>query len=162
MTIRTLDELFVHGLKDLYDAEQQLTKAMPTMLMEITSPDLKAAVEEHLHQTQQHIKRLERVFESVGKTASRRVCPAMRGILDEGEDLLEEVSGRAVRDAAIIAIAQRVEHYEMAGYGTARTYAYLLGYTQAAQLLQETLDEEENTDKTLTQLANNLNILAIE
>ena len=162
MIIRNLNELFVHELTDLYDAEHQLLKALPKMVTASTFADLKTALAEHFTQTKEQVKRLEQVFHLIDKKPSRHACAAMRGILDEADGALDETSGGAIRDAAIIGASQRIEHYEMAGYGTVRTYAYMLGYTQAAQLLQETLDEEEQADKRLTQVANSINALAME
>lgn len=162
MIIRTLDELFVHEITDLYDAEHQLMKALPKMIGAATFADLKLVLNEHFRQTRSQLQRLEEVFELTGKQVLRHPCEAMRGILREGAEVLEQTLGGAIRDAAIIGAAQRVEHYEMAGYGTARTYAYLLGYGQAAQKLQMTLDEEEQADKKLTQVANSINAIAME
>ena len=162
MIIRNLNELFVHELTDLYDAEHQLLKALPKMVTATTFADLKTALAEHFNQTKAQVKRLEQAFHLTGQKPSRRPCAAMRGILDEADGVLDEALGGAIRDAAIIGAIQRIEHYEMAGYGRARTYAYMLGYTQVAQLLQETLDEEEQADKRLTQIANSINALAME
>ncbi len=162
MVIRTLDELFVHEVTDLYDAEHQLVKALPKMITAATFADLKTALAEHYNETKGHIKRLEQVFDTMGHKPSRRTCEAMRGILDEADGVVDEALGGAIRDAAIIGAIQRVEHYEMAGYGTARTYAYLLGYAEAAQMLQQTLDEEEQADKKLTNVAHNINAMAME
>lgn len=157
MAIQNLEELLIHELKDLYDAEHQLTKALPKLAKATHSTDLKSAFENHLSQTKEHITRLEQVFKALEQKASRETCEAMQGLLKEGDEVMEEEMPDNVRDAALIAAAQRVEHYEMAGYGTVRTYAYLLGNNEAAKLLQQTLDEEEATDKKLSQLANQVN-----
>lgn len=157
MAMNTLEDLLIHELQDLYDAEHQVKRALPKMAKASTSDELRASFEEHLTQTEEQIKRLEAAFSALGKKASRETCKGMKGLLEEGDKVLEEDMSDTVRDAALIAAAQRVEHYEIAGYGTARTFAYQIGNQEAAQLLQITLDEEENTDKTLTQLANNIN-----
>jgi len=161
MAIHSLGELLVHELKDLYDAEHQLTKALPKMAKAATSSELKSAFESHLNQTMQHIERLKQVFASMDVKAARETCEAMQGLVKEGSEVLEEAMNAAIRDAALIAAAQRIEHYEIAGYGTARTFAYLLENSEAANLLQQTLDEEEQTDKKLTQIANSINAHAM-
>lgn len=157
MELNSLEELFVHELKDLYDAEHQLIDALPKMADAAGHKALKDAFNEHLKQTRTHVKRLEQVFETVDEKPVRETCDAMKGLVSEGEDVIKGKGDSDVKDAALIAAAQRVEHYEMAGYGTLRTYAYNLGNTEAAQLLQETLDEEEATDKKLTKIANTVN-----
>jgi ferritin-like metal-binding protein YciE len=162
MALESLEDLLIHELKDLYDAEHQITKALPKLAKAAQSDVLREAFEEHLQQTEAQISRLERVFEAMGKTASRKTCKAMKGIIEEGDEVLKEEMSETVRDAALIAAAQRVEHYEISGYGTARTFAYALGNQEAATLLQETLDEEEQTDKKLTQIANNINLQAMQ
>lgn len=161
MSAQTLKELLVHELKDLYDAEQQLTKALPKVAEEATSPELKSAVENHLKETLGHVKRLEQVFDMLHTSAARQTCQAMKGLIEETNHTLKETEGGPVRDAALIASAQRVEHYEMAGYGTVRTYAELLGHKDAAKLLQQTLDEEGNADKKLTEVATHVNAHAV-
>ncbi len=161
MALRTLQDLFLHEVKDLYDAEHQLTKALPLMAKGVSDPELKAAFEDHLKQTKEHVKRLEKVFKTLDKEPTRKTCLAMQGLMTEAHEMLEEEASAVVKDAGLISSAQRVEHYEMAGYGTARTFAYLLGNQEAAALLQTTLDEEEATDKKLTQLANNINVAAL-
>jgi ferritin-like metal-binding protein YciE len=149
----SLDELFVHELKDLYDAEHRLTDALPKMAEAASSSDLKQAFTTHLRETQGHIQRLEQVFQLINHEPERSACKAMKGILDEGSDMLSAKGDDKVRDAALIASAQRAEHYEIAGYGTARTFANHLGRTDLAQLLQSILDEEGETDKKLTRIA---------
>lgn len=149
----SLQELYVEELKDLYSAESQILKALPKMEKAATSPDLKAAFREHLEQTKGHAARLEQIFETMGKGPKGKFCKGMQGLLEEGDEIIKEGEDPSVLDAALISAAQRVEHYEMAGYGTCRTYAETLGDKVAAKLLQETLDEEQATDKKLTQLA---------
>lgn len=161
MKFESLHDLFVHELEDLYDAEQQITEALPKMQKAASSAELKAAFGEHLDQTKNQIKRLEQVFQAIGEKPSSHTCKAMKGIIKEGEEMLEADAEKHVKDAGLIASAQRVEHYEIAGYGTARTYAYLLGQEEAARLLQETLDEEELTDKKLTKIATSINVEAV-
>jgi ferritin-like metal-binding protein YciE len=153
MALDSLHDLYVDELKDLYNAENQLVKALPKMAKAATNPDLKAAIEEHLEVTRGQVERLERIFKKLGVSPKGKKCKAMEGLIEEGKEVMEEDGQEAVIDAALIAAAQRVEHYEMAGYGCARTFAKLLGYDEAARLLQETLDEEGDADKKLTELA---------
>lgn len=158
-----LKDLFIHELKDLHDAETQILKALPKMASKAKHQDLKAAFQEHERQTQEHVTRLERVLDDMGEKAGGVRCKGIRGIIAEGEDSMKEVEDDDVRDAAMIGAAQRVEHYEIAGYGTARTFARLLGDENAANILQETLNEEGETDKKLTALAErNVNRDAME
>jgi ferritin-like metal-binding protein YciE len=145
--------LFVEQLQDLYDAEQRLTKALPKMAAAAHNPALKSAFQEHLRQTENQVRRLEQVFQSLGKSAQTKTCEAMKGLVEEGSEVISGEGDPDVKDAALIAAAQRVEHYEMAGYGTVRTFAQRLGKSEAARLLQETLNEETETDKKLTTLA---------
>ena len=156
MKLNTLQDLLIEELQDLYDAESQILKALPKMAKAASAPQLRQAFEEHLQQTQTHVERLDRVFQQFGAKAKGKTCKAMQGLITEGEEMIKEKADPAVRDAGLIAAAQRVEHYEMAGYGTVRTYARQLGQQQAASLLQQTLDEEGMTDKKLTQLAESL------
>jgi ferritin-like metal-binding protein YciE len=149
----TLEDLFVEQIQDLYDAEHRLVSALPKMAKAASSPDLKAAFENHLAETKGQVNRLESVFQQLGKDAQRESCEAMKGLIKEGEQVVEAEGDSAVKDAALIAAAQRVEHYEIAGYGAARSFAHQLGRDDLAQLLQETLDEEGNADKKLTQIA---------
>lgn len=151
--LSSLNELFVEELKDLYDAEHQLTKALPKMAEAATNSQLKTAFTSHLRETEGHIQRLEQVFNLVGEKPSRKTCKAMKGLVEEGSEVIEEKADPEVKDAALIASAQRVEHYEIAGYGTLRTFAMTLGLDEAATLLQQNLDEEGNADKKLTQIA---------
>jgi ferritin-like metal-binding protein YciE len=160
--INSLRELYVEQLRDLYDAENQLIKALPRMAKEATSDELRQGIEEHLEQTREHAERLEEIFEQLGEKAKGKKCKGMQGLLEEGKDTLDEDMEEDTKDAAIIAAAQRVEHYEISGYGTARTYANLLGEDKAAELLEETLEEEKETDQKLTQLAEEINLEAAE
>ena len=153
MKLDSMDNLFLHELRDLHSAERQLVTALPKLAKNATSPELKKAFETHLEQTKEHVNRLERIFKDLELTAGRHKCKAMEGLIEEGSELLEEDAEDAVRDAAMIGAAQRVEHYEIAGYGTARTFAEMLGHTDAAELLQKTLDEEKETDQLLSELA---------
>jgi ferritin-like metal-binding protein YciE len=149
----SLEELFQEQLQDLYDAEHQILKALPKMITAASSPELKRAFEAHLQQTQGQVRRLEQVFDQIGAKAQGKTCVAMQGLISEGEELMSMRADPTVMDAGLIAAGQRVEHYEIAGYGCLRTWALQLGLTQAAQLLQQTLNEEEQTDKQLTQIA---------
>lgn len=151
-----LKDLLVLQLEDLYDAEKRLTEALPKMASAAHSPELKSAFQKHLTETKTHVTRLENVFKELGHKADRETCDAMKGLIKEGEEMIEAKGDPAVRDAALIAAAQRVEHYEMAGYGTLRNFAQRLGHHLAADLLQETLDEEGNADKMLTEIADNI------
>ncbi len=153
VTLNSLDDLFVLQIQDLYDAEQRLTKALPKMAEAASSKQLKAAFQKHLRETEQHVSRLEKVFSILGLSAKSETCEAMKGLIAEGDEAISAGGDPSVRDAALIAAAQRVEHYEMAGYGTVRTLAEQLGHKEAARLLQETLDEEGACDKTLTEIA---------
>lgn len=153
MPLDSLHDLYVDELKDLYNAENQLLKALPKMAKKATAPELKAAFTKHLEVTRTQVGRLERIFEALGASPKGKKCKAMEGLVAEGAEVIGEGGDPAVIDAALIACAQRVEHYEMAGYGCVRTFANLLGYGDAATLLQETLDEEGEADKALTELA---------
>lgn len=157
MKIESLRELLEEELKDIYSAEKQLVKALPKMAKKASSAELKSALEEHLEVTKTQVERLEEVFEALGQSPKAKTCKAMQGLIEEGEEILGEDATDAVRDAGIIAAAQKVEHYEIASYGTVRTWARLCGEEEAADLLQETLDEESEADETLTGLAESIN-----
>lgn len=144
-----LKETFHDELKDLYDAENQLLKGLPKMAKAAEHQELQVAFEDHLEETKVHIKRLEKVFQSIDEKPARKACKAMKGLLEEGQELIEEEAG----DAALIAGAQKVEHYEIASYGSLAAWARLLGNDEAAELLEETLDEEKATDEKLTEIA---------
>ena len=149
-----LEKLFTDTLKDIYWAEKQLTKALPKMQKNATTDELKAAIEEHLTQTEEHVSRLEQVFEMCGKKAQAKKCEAMEGLIEEGNEIVEETEkGTMTRDAGIIMAAQKVEHYEIATYGCLVTFAKTLGMEDAVELLQQTLDEEKETDERLTEIA---------
>lgn len=162
MEIDSLRKLYIEELKDLYSAEKQILQALPKMARKASNPQLKAGFEEHLRQTEGHVERLDQIFEALGKSPRGKKCKGMEGLLEEGKEVMQEDMDDETRDAALIAAAQRVEHYEMAGYGTVRTYAQLLGEREAGKLLQQTLDEEGQTDKKLTQLAGSINVEAME
>jgi ferritin-like metal-binding protein YciE len=153
MKLTTLQDLFIHELKDLYSAETQLVKALPKMAKAATNDDLKTGFEEHLEQTKGHVERLNQIAEMCEAKLTGHKCKAMEGLIAEGSELISEEADDSVRDAGLIGAAQRVEHYEMAGYGTARALANQLGYQEAAELLGETLEEERATDAKLTDLA---------
>ena len=153
MALDSLHDLYVDELRDLYNAENQLLKAQPRMARAANDGSLRAAFEEHLEVTRGQVDRLDRIFKKLGARPTGKKCVAMEGLVEEGKKLMAEDSEPAVLDAALIAAAQKVEHYEIAGYGTVRTYARQLGYEEAADLLQETLDEEGEADQTLTDLA---------
>jgi ferritin-like metal-binding protein YciE len=150
---KTLDDLFLDTLKDIYYAEKQIVKTLPKMAKAASSPQLKAGFEKHLEETEGHVERLEQVFEMLGKPARGKTCDAILGIIEEGKSIMEEFADTPALDAGLISAAQAVEHYEIARYGTLRTWAEQLGLRDAARLLQMTLKEEEATDKTLTGLA---------
>src|SRR4051812_42126032 len=153
MEMESLKELYVDELKDLYSAEKQLVKALPKMAKNASNPELKEAFTNHLQETEGHVERLEQIFEMLGERAGGKKCKGMEGLIEEAKELLEEDAAEEVLDAGLIAKAQHVEHYEMAGYGTVRTYARQLGLEDQAELLQETLDEEGKADELLTQIA---------
>jgi ferritin-like metal-binding protein YciE len=153
MKLRSFQDLYVEELKDLYSAESQLVTALKKMAKAASAAELKQAFNDHLRETEGHVQRLETVFEKLGSSPKGKKCRAMEGLIEEGKEMISEDAEPSIKDAALIAAAQRVEHYEMAGYGCARTYARLLGEADAAQLLQETLDEEGAADEKLTKLA---------
>ena len=152
-----LKELFIEELKDLYNAENQLVKALPKMAKAASSEQLKAGLEEHLEQTQGHVQRLEQIFKDLGESPKGKKCVGMEGLVAEGSEVMKEDFEKDVKDAALIGAAQRVEHYEIAAYGTVRELAEVLGESDHASLLQETLDEEKETDEKLTELAGQIN-----
>jgi len=153
MKLDTLQKLYTDELRDLYNAENQLLKALPKMAKAASSEDLKEAFEKHLEQTKGHVERLEQVFEELDEKPKGKTCRAMKGLIEEGSEILEQDGEESVRDAGIIVAAQKVEHYEIAGYGSARTFAHLLGQNKAADVLQTTLDEESETNELLNRLA---------
>jgi ferritin-like metal-binding protein YciE len=156
-----LKELYIDELRDIYNAENQLVKALPKMAKAATSDELRAGFEEHLEQTKGHVARLEKIFRNLGEKPTGKKCKGMQGLVEEGKEMLEEQEGEAL-DAGLISAAQRVEHYEIAAYGCVRTYANLLEENDAAELLEQTLTEEKETDQKLTQLAEKINVEAEE
>jgi ferritin-like metal-binding protein YciE len=161
MEIDSLEKLYVDELKDLYSAEKQLVQALPRMAKKATNPQLRAGFEEHLEVTKKQVERLDQIFERLERSPRGKKCKAMEGLIEEGKEMMQEDMEPEVMDAALIAAAQRIEHYEIAGYGTVRTYARLLGQEEDARLLQLTLNEEGDTDKRLTQLAESVNVEAM-
>jgi ferritin-like metal-binding protein YciE len=155
--INTLEELLIDELRDLYSAENQLVKALPKMAEAATNPQLRAGFEEHLEQTKGHVARLEQAFGILDEKPTGKTCQAMKGLVDEGDEAIDLKAPDAIRDADLIGAAQRVEHYEIAAYGTARSFAETLGQKEIASLLQQTLDEEGETNKKLTSLAETVN-----
>ena len=153
MPTKTLKDLFIHSLSDIYSAEKQMTKSLPKMARASSSPDLRAAFEKHLEETLGQVQRIDQIVETSGIKLKRVKCVAMEGLVEEGQEQIDEIDKGPVLDTALIAAAQKVEHYEIAGYGCARTFARMLGDEEAAHLLQQTLDEEAETDRKLTDLA---------
>lgn len=162
MEMESLRDLFVGQLKDLYSAENQIIKALPKMIKAASSEELKSAFQEHLEQTKGQVERLDQIFGELDESPRGKKCKGMEGLIAEGKELMEEDAEDDVLDAGLIASAQHVEHYEIAGYGCVRTYAQLLGMDKAAKLLQQTLDEEKETDELLSGLAENINVQAEE
>lgn len=161
MEMESLKDLLVSELKDLYSAEKQITKALPKMIKAANSAKLKSAFTEHLAQTEEHVKRLEQIFAELEMSPRGKKCKGMEGVLEEGKEIMQEDADPEVKDAGLIAAAQHVEHYEIAGYGCVRTYANLLGLNTVAKLLEKTLEEEKTTDQRLTKLAEGINVEAI-
>ena len=156
-----LRELYLDELRDLYDAENRLVKALPKLAKEAESQELRAGIDEHFEQTKGHVDRLREIFDGMGEKPSGKRCAAMVGLLEEGDEMMGEDFETGVKDAALISSAQRVEHYEIAAYGCVRTWANLLGEQEAEALLQQTLDEEKETDKKLTELSQEINVQAV-
>ncbi len=154
--VMSMADLFLEEIRDLYDAEKQITKALPKMAKATTSEELQSAFTEHLEQTRGHVDRLEKIFAELGEKPGGVKCKGMQGLLEEGDEMVSMTDSGLVRDAGLIAAAQRVEHYEMAGYGSARTFAQLLGHDEASNLLEQTLDEEKETDERLTEIAESM------
>jgi ferritin-like metal-binding protein YciE len=160
MQLENLQQLFVKELRDLYDAETQITDALPKLIDAAHNTELKQALQEHLSITRQQISRLDRIFQMLGQKPSGETCKGMKGLLKEGDDIVSAGGDPSTIDAGIIGAAQKVEHYEMAGYGTVRTYARLLGKQEMASLLQQTLDEEADANNKLTEIADTVNVEA--
>jgi ferritin-like metal-binding protein YciE len=162
MEMNRLKHLYIEELRDLYSAETQLVKALPKMANAASSKDLRAGFEEHLGQTKEHVARLEKILKALGESAKGKKCKGMEGLIKEGSEMIEEDPAPEELDAGLISAAQRVEHYEIAGYGCVSTYAKILGEDEAASILKLTLEEEKETDKKLTQLAGSINLEAVE
>jgi ferritin-like metal-binding protein YciE len=162
MSVTNIEELLISELKDIYSAEKQITKALPKMAKAATSPELRAAFESHLEETNGQIDRLEQIFETLGKSGRGKVCHGMQGVLEEGSEVLEDTEKGEVRDAALISAAQRVEHYEMAAYGCVREYANLLGKQDIVKLLEATLEEEKAADQKLSTISKQVNSEALK
>ena len=161
METNRLKHLYVEELKDLYSAESQIVKALPKMIKAATSEDLRAGFEGHLEQTKGHVSRLEEIFKALGESPKGKKCKGMEGLIKEGAEMIEEDPAPEELDAGLISAAQRVEHYEIAGYGCVSTYAKLLREDEAVSLLRETLEEEKETDEKLTQMAESINLEAV-
>jgi ferritin-like metal-binding protein YciE len=153
MALNSMQDLMIHKLQDIYDAENQALKAYPQIVGAVKSPELKQALEQHMEQTKNQVQRLEQIFQQIGEKPGGETCKGMQGLIQEGQKIIKEGGDPNVLDAAIIGAAQAIEHYEMAGYGTARTLAQQAGMTEAAKLLEQTLEEEKQTDAKLTKLA---------
>jgi ferritin-like metal-binding protein YciE len=153
MTISSLNELFIHQLKDVYDAEHQLVEALPKLAKAATTPELKAAFEQHLAETRKQVTRLKEVFADCGEYPGRETCDGMKGLIEEGEQMIKHADEPRVKDAALLAAAQKVEHYEIATYGSLIAWAETVGFTSARRLLEESLEEEKAADEKLTELA---------
>ncbi len=162
MSVETLEKLLIHDLKDLYSAEKQLLEALPKMADAASSSTLKDAFQTHEQQTQEHVRRIEAIFESLEGSPSGKRCKGMEGLIEEGQEIMQEDMPEELRDAGLIGAAQKVEHYEIAAYGTAREMAELLGLDDAVVMLQQTLDEEGETDKILTDIAQQLAPVTLE
>jgi ferritin-like metal-binding protein YciE len=160
MSVGTLEELLIDELKDLYSAEKQIIRALPKIIKAVSSPELQEGLSNHLEETKGQVSRLEKMGEILSKKMTGKTCVGMKGVLEEGSEVLEDTEKGIVRDAALISACQRVEHYEMAGYGSARDFAKLLGQHEVAALLEETLAEEKNADKTLTGASKQINAQA--
>jgi ferritin-like metal-binding protein YciE len=160
MSVNTMQELLIDELKDLYSAEKQIVKALPKIIKAVSTPELHQGLSSHLEETKGQVTRLEKIGEMLGKKLTGKTCVGMKGVLEEGSEVLEDTEKGLVRDAALISACQRVEHYEMAGYGSAREFAKLLGESEVAGLLEETLAEEKNADKTLSVASKQVNTQA--
>jgi ferritin-like metal-binding protein YciE len=157
MSVESIEDLFLDELKDLYSAEKQITKALPKMVKASSTSELSAAFQNHLEETKGHVERLEQIFETLGKRGTGKTCEGMKGVLAEGSEVISEISKGPVRDAGLISAAQRVEHYEIAGYGTVRSMAELLGHQDIVDLLEQTLSEEKAADEKLTEISESVN-----
>lgn len=160
--LKSLEDFFINEIKDLYSAENQITKALPKIIKAVNSRELKDALQNHLEETENQVERLKKISGILGKSLTGKKCVGMEALLEEGKEIMESDCEPEVLDVAMISAAQKVEHYEIAGYGCAKTYARLLGYDEIEDLLQETLDEEGNADKILTEIADELNPQALQ
>jgi ferritin-like metal-binding protein YciE len=157
MKVESIEDLFLDELKDLYSAEKQITKALPKLMKAASAEELSAAFDSHLQETKGHVERLEEIFQKLGKKGTGKTCEGMKGVLEEGAEVVQEIEKGPIRDAGLIAAAQRVEHYEIAGYGSVRSFAELLGKTDIVELLDETLEEEKAADEKLTKISESVN-----
>jgi ferritin-like metal-binding protein YciE len=157
MKVESIEDLFLDELKDLYSAEKQITKALPKLVKAASTRELSAAFDSHLQETKGHVERLEEIFQKLGKKGTGKTCEGMKGVLEEGSEVIQEIEKGPIRDAGLIAAAQRVEHYEIAGYGSVRSFAQLLGKQDIAELLEETLGEEKAADEKLTKISESVN-----
>ncbi|MGB6304606.1 MAG: ferritin-like domain-containing protein [Acidobacteriaceae bacterium] len=157
MKVESIEDLFLDELKDLYSAEKQITKALPKLVKAASTEELSAAFDSHLQETKGHVERLEEIFQKLGKKGTGKTCEGMKGVLEEGAEVVQEIEKGPLRDAGLIAAAQRVEHYEIAGYGSVRAFAQLLGKTDIVELLEQTLDEEKAADEKLTKISGSVN-----
>jgi len=157
MKVESIEDLFLDELKDLYSAEKQITKALPKLVKAASTQELSAAFDSHLQETRGHVERLEEIFQKLGKRGAGKTCEGMKGVLEEGSEVVQEIEKGPIRDAGLIAAAQRVEHYEIAGYGSVRSLAQLLGKTDIVELLEETLEEEKEADEKLTKISESVN-----
>lgn len=162
MSVETIEDLFIDELKDLYSAERQIVQTLPKLAKAAEAEILRDAFLSHLEETKGQVERLDQIFEILEKTPRGKTCQGMKGVLEEGAEILDETEKGPVRDAALISAAQRVEHYEIAGYGSARDYAKLLGKADVAKLLEQTLEEEKATDEKLTSIARKINATALK
>jgi ferritin-like metal-binding protein YciE len=157
MKVQSIEDLFLDELKDLYSAEKQITKALPKLVKAASTQELSAAFDAHLQETKGQVERLEEIFEKLGKKGTGKTCEGMKGVLAEGAEVIEEIEKGVIRDAGLISAAQRVEHYEIAGYGSVIAFAQLLGKKDIVELLEETLEEEKATDEKLTEISQTVN-----
>jgi ferritin-like metal-binding protein YciE len=157
MKVESIEDLFLDELKDLYSAEKQITKALPKLVKAASTQELSAAFDSHLQETKGHVERLEEIFQTLGKKGTGKTCEGMKGVLEEGSEVIQEIEKGPIRDAGLIAAAQRVEHYEIAGYGSVRSFAQLLGKQDIVELLEETLQEEKAADEKLTKISESVN-----
>ena len=157
MKVESIEDLFLDELKDLYSAEKQITKALPKLVKAASTEELSAAFDSHLQETKGHVERLEEIFQKLGKKGTGKTCEGMKGVLEEGAEVVQEIEKGPLRDAGLIAAAQRVEHYEIAGYGSVRAFAQLLGKADIVELLEQTLDEEKAADEKLTKISASVN-----